>query len=61
MTGEALMTQQLATLEVLFQVPDAHLDGRDLMRVQQVEEFTPVHAQQFRRLTLRQFALLKPA
>src|SRR5437870_8172417 len=60
-TGEALMTQRSATLEVLFQIFHAHLDWGNVMLVEQVEKLAAFHSQHLRRLTLGKASLLKPA
>src|SRR6266516_1522230 len=60
-TGEALMTQRSATLEVLFQIFNAHLDWGKVMLVEQVETLAAFHFQNLRSLNLGQTSLLKPA
>jgi hypothetical protein len=61
MTGEALMTQRSATAEILFEFRHAHLDGGDVVGVQEVKEFAALEAEHFCRLTLRESAFLEPA
>ena len=60
MMGEALMTQGSATLEILFQILDAHLNGRNLMLVKHVKKLPAFKTQHFRSLSLRKPPFLKP-
>jgi DNA polymerase III psi subunit len=54
------MTQRSATAEIVVEIVDSHLNGRNLVLVQEVKKLAALKTQRFCCLALRKFAFLKP-
>jgi hypothetical protein len=53
-------SNSLSRTEILFQIAHTHLDRRNTMLVEQIEECATIQAEHFRRLSLRKTAFFKP-
>jgi len=58
--GEALTTHRSGTPKVLLQFTQTHLNGRNVVFIQQVEECPAIDPQDGRRLSLGQTPLFEP-